>query len=169
MKTAFVCIVLFASIACCGVATACEDPAVSHPHAQLDDPADIAAIRDLVLRRCGLSGKLAENRLPWYFHYEFGMALIGEGESQHAIEPLQMSANLRATPGRGVRMYGMWFINYLPYFQISLAYSELGDWPNAWNAILMSEELSEFTPQDAGYEEFVELKNRIAGQLDAAG
>jgi len=62
---------------------------------------------------------------------------------------------------RDERMYGMWFVNYLPYFQISLAYSELGEWDKAWDAIRMSEEMVEFSPGDFEYDRFATLKALI--------
>ena len=118
-------------------------------------------IRKRVLRRCGLSSKLTHNRLPWYFHYEFGVELVRQGAAGEALEPLQMTANLKPQPMRDARMYGAWFINYLPYYQMSLAYSELGEWDNAWDAIRMSENLVEFSSGDFEYEKFATLKNLI--------
>lgn len=119
-------------------------------------------IRKRVLKRCGLSSKLTSNRLPWYFHYEFGVELVRRGAAGEALEPLQMTANLKPQPMRDARMYGAWFINYQPYFQISLAYSELGEWDRAWDAIRISENLVEFSNGDIEYEKFTSLKSLIA-------
>lgn len=151
---------------------ACEDPTVEHPHEEAAGTAaevNLETIRSRVLRRCGLSEKLADNHLPWYFHYEYGVELIREGAAVHAIEPLQMTANLRAEPARATRMYGMWFVNYIPYFQMSLAWSELGEWDQAWDAIRLSEELHEVSPADAEYEQYTELKQLIESNRRTAG
>lgn len=158
-------------------AAACEDQRVAHPHpdaapaASPVDAGDIALemIRDRVLRRCGLSGRLAENKLPWYFHYEYGVELIREGAASHAIEPLQMTANLRSRPARDARMYGMWFVDYLPYYQISKAWSKLGEWDLAWDALVMSESFREFSPRDRDYEQYLDLKKLIESHRESAG
>jgi len=122
---------------------------------------ELAAIRERVLQRCGLSSKLSENRLPWYFHYEFGVELINQGAASQAIEPLHMTANLKSESRRNARMYGMWFVNYLPYYQMSLAWSELQKWDQAWDAIRISEEMQEFSPGNTQYEKFSSLKELI--------
>jgi hypothetical protein len=152
-------------------AVACEDLEVEHPHADFSDDVvtdvELEIIRERVLKRCGLSSRLAENKLPWYFHYEFGMELIKEGAAAQAIEPLQMTANLKSESARGTRMYGMWFVNYLPYYQMSLAYSELGEWELAWDALQMSEQLVEFSPGDFEYDKFESLKSLIEQKRQA--
>jgi hypothetical protein len=150
----------------CSSAVACEDLDVAHPH---EGDITVEMIRERVLERCGLSSKLAQNKLPWYFHYEFGVELMKEGATDLAIEPLQMTANLKSEPSRGTRMYGMWFVNYLPYYQISLAYSQLGEWDKAWDALQMSESMVEFSPGDFEYDKFESLKALIEVNRQAAG
>jgi hypothetical protein len=149
---------LGAAGAVCAEPNPVVDPALQAP--ELSDQ-EVAEIRDRVLQRCGLSSKLSENKLPWYFHYEFGVELINRGAAEWAVEPLQMTANLKSEPRRSTRMYGMWFVNYLPYYQISLAWSELHEWDRAWDAIRMSEEMLEFSPGDFEYEKFASLKELI--------
>ena len=122
---------------------------------------ELQEIRDRVLKRCGLSSKMASNRLPWYFHYEFGRELVKQGAAGDAIEPLQLTANMKPESVREARMYGAWFIDYVPYYQMSVAYAELGQWDSAWDAIRMSENLVEFSPGDFDYDKFVSLKDRI--------
>jgi hypothetical protein len=131
--------------------------------------AEIEAIRQRVLRRCGLSPRLAENKLPWYFFYEFGVELLQAGQSDEALEALQMTASLKAEPARAARMYGMWYVNYLPYYQMSIAYTQMEQWDLAWDAIMMSEALVEFSPGDYQYEDFVTLKNLIQRERQPAG
>jgi len=146
-------------------AFACDMPDPNYPNAEVPDgmitDAELKIIRERVLNRCELSSKLADNKLPWYFHYEAGVELLNEGATEQAIEPLQMTANLRTEAARGTRMYGMLFVNYLPYYQISLAYSELGEWDKAWEALQMSEQQLEFVPHDADYDQFASLKTLI--------
>ena len=42
-------------------------------------------IRAQVLKRCALSSKVSHNKLPWYFHYEYGKDLLEAGDSERAI------------------------------------------------------------------------------------
>ena len=122
-------------------------------------------IRAQVLKRCALSTKVAHNKLPWYFHYEFGRDLLEAGDSERAIEAFLLGANLSEDPGRDKRMYGMWFIDYLPYYQIALAHSKLGEWESAQNAIKTSENFGEFSPNDPDYESFRSLERLIESNL----
>lgn len=131
--------------------------------------AEIEAIRSRVLSRCGLSPKLAENKLPWYFFYEFGVELLNAGQASEALESLQMTANLKSESARPARMYGMWYVNYLPYYQISIAYAQLENWDRAWDAITMSEAMVEFSPGDYEYESFVSLKKTIERERQSTG
>jgi hypothetical protein len=130
--------------------------------------AEIEKVRSQVLKRCGLSSKIRQNKLPWYFHYEFGVELMNQGAASLALEPLQLTANLRPESARSTRMYGMWYVNYLPYYQLSQAYAQTSDWDSAWAAISMSELYSELAVGDSGYEEFTSLKSRIHSQRESA-
>lgn len=129
------------------------------PYSISDSEAQI--IRSQVLKRCALSSKLAHNKLPWYFHYEYGRNLLEAGDSQRAIEAFILGANISEDPSRDKRMYGMWFIDYLPYYQIALAHSKLGDWESAQNAIRTSKNFGEFSPSDPDYEAFTSLEQLI--------
>ena len=150
--------------------SACEDDEVVEAAAQTASVQDeIEVIRQRVLQRCGLSPKLAQNKLPWYFFYEFGVELLDAGQADAALESLQMTASLKAEPARPALMYGMWYVNYLPYYQMSIAYSKLELWDRAWDAITMSEALVEFSPGDYEYEDFADLKEKIAGERKKAG
>lgn len=123
-------------------------------------------IRAQVLKRCSLSSKVSDNKLPWYFHYEYGRNLMEAGDSQRALEAFTMGANLSEDPRRDKRMYGMWFIDYLPYYQIALAHSKLGDWESAQHAIQTSENFGEFSPADPDYEAFTALEQLIERNLE---
>jgi hypothetical protein len=83
------------------------------------------------------------------------------GDSQRAIEAFVLGANISEDPSRDKRMYGMWFIDYLPYYQIALAHSKLGDWESARNAIRTSKNFGEFSPSDPDYEAFTSLEQLI--------
>jgi hypothetical protein len=121
-------------------------------------------LRRNVLRRCALSSKIDQNKLPWYFHYEFGVALLNAGDAERSLEALQLGANLRQEPKRDKRMYGMWYIDYLPYFQIARAHSRLGEWEEASAAIQLSDELEHISRRDYAFDSYSELRARIAEQ-----
>jgi hypothetical protein len=149
---------------------ACEEEVAGDEQTATESvQAEIQAIRERVLQRCGLSSRLAENKLPWYFFYEFGVELLHAGRSDAALEALQMTASLKEKPARAARMYGMWYVNYLPYYQMSIAYAQLEQWDRAWDAIVMSEALFEFTPGDYEYEAFESLKETIERERKSAG
>ena len=122
-------------------------------------------IRSAVLRRCAVSSKLDSNKLPWYFHYEYGVDLMEAGDPQRALETLVLGANIREESKRNKRMYGMWFIDYLPYYQIALAHSKLGNWESAYDAIQTSVNFGEFQPGDRDYESFSELDELIKNHM----
>jgi tetratricopeptide (TPR) repeat protein len=123
-------------------------------------------LRSRALRRCAVASDAGESNLPWYFHYEYGLDLIEAGDSQRALEVLTIGAGKRAHSGRDKRMYGMWFIDYIPYYQMALAHSKLGDWESAHDAITMSRNFSEFSPNSSDYDEFTELEQLINSKLE---
>ena len=127
--------------------------------------AEAQIIRAQVLKRCSLSSTVANNKLPWYFHYEYGRDLMAAGDSQRALNEFVLGANLSEDPKRDKRMYGMWYIDYLPYYQIALAHSKLGEWESAHNALKTSENFGEFSPNDPDYESFRSLEQLIEQKL----
>ena len=139
------------------VAAADKSYSISENEAQI--------IRAQVLKRCALSSKVADNKLPWYFHYEYGRNLMKAGDSERAIEAFTIGANLKEDPRRDKRMYGMWYLDYLPYYQIDLAHSRLGEWESAQHAIQTSENYGEFSPSDPDYEAFTSLEQLIEKNL----
>ena len=85
---------------------------------------------------------------PWYFHYELGRDLYRRGDPQRALDALIEAATLRADPGHGARIYGMWFMDYLPYLEIARAHARLGNWDCAQNALEYSRQAKEVSERD---------------------
>lgn len=131
--------------------------------------AEVDGIRDQVLRRCALAGDIEDNKLPWYFHYLFGEALMEAGDPGRALDAFTLGANVREEPKRNKRMYGMWYVDYLPYFQIATAHARLGHWAKAQSALEMSSLLGEFTPEDPNYPAFLALEQQVRGALGRGG
>lgn len=120
---------------------------------------------DKAFRRCLSTISEDNDNLPWYFYYQCGVELMKAGDARQAITAFEMGANALEDPRRGKRMYGMWFVDYLPYYQMALAYSQLGNWERANAAIESSEDYGEFTPSDPDYASFSALDRLIKSNL----
>lgn len=125
-------------------------------------------VRARVLKRCALSEDVAENRLPWYFHYLLGLEYSDEGDGERALLAFQMGANIRENPGRNKRLYGMWYLDYLPYFQIARIQAEKGDWTSAREALNLSVQAGEFRPGDEDFDQFDSLSRLVESNLEYA-
>lgn len=99
-------------------------------------PAAVEVLRQKVLVQCGLGE--ATDRLPWYFHFEFGRALLEAGDARRAVTQLAQSVDINPVPRADKRLYGMWFTDYLPYFQLADAHARLENWPCAAHALELS-------------------------------
>ncbi|MEM1412007.1 MAG: hypothetical protein AAGH19_06565 [Pseudomonadota bacterium] len=118
-------------------------------------------LRSRVLKRCALSETLSDNLLPWYFHYLLGLEYRDAGDQERALEAFQLSASLEASSGRKKRLYGMWFVDYLPYFEIAAANANLGRWDEAERALKTSRKEGELKPGTAEWEQFLEIRSAI--------
>jgi hypothetical protein len=96
------------------------------------------ALRRKVLAQCGLP-EGPTNQLPWYFHFEFGRALLGSGDASRAVTELTQAVELNPLPHAAKRMYGMWYVDYFPYYQLAMAHAQLGNWTCAANAMRLSQ------------------------------
>jgi tetratricopeptide (TPR) repeat protein len=130
--------------------------------------AEAKVIRGQVLRRCALASD-AKDDLPWYFHYEYGVELMEAGDSQRALDALILAATHREESKRQSRMYGMWFTDYLPYYQIAQAHSKLGNWRCAIDAMRISARYGEYSPVDAGFQEYSDLQKLVMRQNEEGG
>ena len=99
-------------------------------------------LRRKVLIQCGLPADHSGS-LPWYFHFEFGRSLLSAGDARRAVVQLTQSIDMNPSPAPEQRMYGMWYVDYLPYFQLAQAHARLGNWPCAANALELSKRFDE--------------------------
>jgi len=125
---------------------------------------DFKQLQSDVLSRCHL--RTDARTAPWYFHYELGLELARRGDNQRALDALIEAATQRGDPQQVARIYGVWFIDYLPYFNIARAHSLLGNWDCAANALAMSERTREISPKDRKYEELRALAKEIKEHAD---
>lgn len=119
-------------------------------------------LRRQIIRRCGLPADIQDAHAPWYFHYELGLALVRRGDPQRALDSLIAATEQRPVSQRDARMYGMWFTDYRPYFEIALAHAELGNWACVYDALALSSELGEIKEGDEDFERFRELWDEAA-------
>ena len=113
---------------------------VAAPMSLTPEAAD--ALRRQVLIQCGLPAD-QQDGLPWYFHFEYGRQLNTAGDARRAIGELSQSIEIDPKPGAAKRMYGVWYVDYLPYFQLAQAHARLGNWPCAANALTLSQRYDE--------------------------
>lgn len=104
-------------------------------------PEAATALRRKVLIQCGIDP--SRYVLPWYFHFEYGRALLEAGDAHRAIVELSQSIELKPESQPRKRTYGMWYLDYLPYFQLAEAHAMLQNWPCAGNAIQLSRSMGE--------------------------
>ena len=83
--------------------------------------------------------------LPWYVSYETALAYIESGDWLNATENLKTALSVNGIPRRYARTYGMWFITYIPYYYLGVAYYNQGMWQLAVNYFETAERLGEVT------------------------
>ena len=130
-------------------------------------PAAAEALRQRVLTQCGLVE--SDDLLPWYFHFEFGRALLGAGDALRAVEQLSLSIDLNPVPRADKRLYGMWFTDYLPYIQLAEAHAQLDNWPCAAQAMRLSQETGEAVSGRIDPMRIRALQEAIERNVDAVG
>jgi tetratricopeptide (TPR) repeat protein len=87
--------------------------------------------------------------VPWYVNYETGLAYIESGDWLKAIENLKLALAAKGLPSRYARTYGMWFVTYVPYYYLGLAYFNQGLWQFAVNYFETAERLGEVRELEA--------------------
>ena len=89
-------------------------------------PMEREELQRRVKERCGVGPETPDSFLPWYYHYVLGMELRRAGDDRHALECLKSAVARRPEPKSGARIYGMWFVDYLPYSAIADVNERLG-------------------------------------------
>lgn len=105
-------------------------------------------LRNDVLQKCDLPPDTKLNEAPWYANYELGLELERKGDYPRALTHFIDAVSRRPNPQRQARMYGMWLIDYYPYFHIARSHTRLENWECARNALQISAKLGEI-PRDA--------------------
>jgi len=126
-------------------------------------PDQLDRLRRKVLAQCGLQ-EAGTSGLPWYFHFEFGRELLTNGDPRRAIGELSMAVDLNPVPHAGKRMYGMWYVDYFPYYQLALAHSALGNWTCAANAMRLSQLTESASSEHFDMVKYSSLRRQIEGK-----
>jgi hypothetical protein len=71
----------------------------------------------------------------------------------------------RPNPQQRARMYGMWLIDYYPYFHIARSHVRLENWQCAKNALDISQKVSEIPSSAPEFAEFLALQQETAKKL----
>jgi len=125
-------------------------------------------LRGDVLRQCNLPPDTKASDSPWYANYEIGLELERKGDYPRALTHFIDAVSRRPNPQKQARMYGMWLIDYYPYFHIARSHVRLGNWDCAKSALEISQRLSEVpngTPEMAEYLSMErETQQRLVGQ-----
>jgi len=129
-------------------------------------PEEIRALAAQVLSRCGLPPHTEVTQAPWYFFYEVGLELDARGDPQAALDYLITAAERRPRSAHFARTYGLWFIDYRPYFEIARSHGALGNWACALDALELSERMGEITSVDDDYARFRELMKQARAHRD---
>jgi len=109
---------------------------------------DFNLLRNDVLTKCNLPPGTSQKNLPWYANYEIGLELERKGDYPRALSQFIDAVARRPNPQRRARTYGMWLIDYYPYFHIARSHVRLENWQCAKNALDISQRLGEI-PQGA--------------------
>lgn len=104
---------------------------------------DFNLLRNDILAKCKLPLDTKLSQAPWYANYELGLELERKGDYSRALTHFIDAVANRPNPQRQARMYGMWLIDYYPYFHIARSHFRLKNWQCAKSAIEISEKLSE--------------------------
>jgi len=119
---------------------------------------EFATLQRDVFSKCGVSDTASMDDAPWYAFYELGLELERKGDYQRALDLFVKAVDRRPDPQRKARMYGMWLIDYYPYFQIARSHMELQNYECARDALEISQRLGEIRPAAPEYSEFVYMQ-----------
>lgn len=141
--------------------------AVYEKKAPVLSEAEFQMLRNDVLTKCDLPLDTKLSNAPWYANYELGLELERKGDYPRALTHFIDAVAHRPNPARQARMYGMWLIDYYPYFHIARAHTRLENWQCAKNALEISNRLNEIPPNAPEMSEFMSLMQQTERKLAA--
>ena len=127
--------------------------------------AEFATLKNDVLSKCDLPLDTKLGQAPWYANYELGLALERKGDYPRALTHFIDAVAHRPNPQKQARMYGMWLIDYYPYFHIARSHVRLGNWQCAKNALDISQRLGEVPEAAVEMDELLSLRRQTEKEL----
>lgn len=124
-------------------------------------------LRNDVLSKCDLPKDTVLRNAPWYANYELGLELERKGDYSRALTHFIDAVAHRPNPQKQARMYGMWLIDYYPYFHIARSHVRLENWQCAKNALEISQRLGEIPVNAPENTEWVSLLRMTEQKLAA--
>lgn len=125
--------------------------------------AEFKQLRQDVMTKCNVAPDTT--KAPWYARYELGLELERKGDYSRALAEMIDAVALRPNPQQRARMYGMWLIDYYPYFHIARSHVRLENWQCARNALDISQRVNEIPPSAPEFQEFVAMQQETAKKL----
>ena len=126
---------------------------------------DFSMLRNDVLEKCDLPLDTKLRQAPWYANYELGLQLERKGDYPRALTHFIDAVANRPNPQKQARMYGMWLIDYYPYFHIARSHVRLQNWECARNALDISERLGEIPRGSPEMSEYLSLQRMTEQKL----
>lgn len=103
---------------------------------------EVQKMKEDIRSQCALP-KADERSYPWYYHYELGIALTKKNDWQRALDSFLEALDHRDKPNRFSRTYGVWFVDYYPYYNIGMAHYHLQNWKCAVSSFRLSRMLED--------------------------
>lgn len=129
---------------------------------------EFQVLRNDVLSKCDLPLDTKLKNAPWYANYELGLQLERKGDYSRALTHFIDAVAQRPNPQKQARMYGMWLIDYYPYFHIARSHVRLENWTCAKNALDISQRLGEIPTHAPEITELASLQRLTDQQLATA-
>ena len=126
---------------------------------------EFALLRNDVLSKCDLPLDTKPGQAPWYANYELGLELERKGDYSRALTHFIDAVASRPNPQKQARMYGMWLIDYYPYFHIARSHVRLENWQCAKNALEISQKLEEIPGNAPEISELLSLQRETERRL----
>lgn len=127
--------------------------------------ADFQKLRNDVLSKCDLPLDTPARKMPWYADYELGLELENKGDYPRALTHFIDAVADRPNPQKHARTYGMWLVDYYPYFHIARSHVRLENWECAKNALDISLRLDEVPNGTPEMTELLSLRSETEQKL----
>jgi len=127
---------------------------------------EFSVLRNDVLTKCDVAPDMKLADAPWYARYELGLELERKGDYGRALNEFVDAVANRPNPQRRARTYGMWLVDYYPYFHIARSHVRLQNWQCAKNALDISQRLGEIPQGAPELSEYLTLQQETARHLE---